>query len=184
MSTVMNGSGALETMFDPISLDAAMGAGKKIAPDAIGFLIQSHREAMGYFDAYEDMPDAKSKMMLARRLCMALKVHMMVEEEIFYPAAQEATGDKATIGHSVEEHAEAKNLIAEIETHATGNSVVDELMEDLRQAIEDHVKTEEEELFPEVRESGADLYGVGQLLATAWVQHFSELTGKPLPASS
>jgi hypothetical protein len=107
--------------FDPISLDAAMRAGKKIPPDAMELLILDHREVMALFNAYEDLRDTAAKALLAKRICMYLKAHMQVEEEIFYPAARVATDDDATADQAAEQHAEAKNLIAEIEArHPSG----------------------------------------------------------------
>ncbi len=50
-----------------------------------------------------------------RAICQALTVHAQIEEEIFYPAVREALDDAALIDEALEEHAEAKALIAEIQ---------------------------------------------------------------------
>ena len=49
------------------------------------------------------------------KICLALKVHAQIEEEIFYPQARQATKDNDLIDEAVVEHATVKHLIGEIE---------------------------------------------------------------------
>ena len=65
------------------------------APDALAFLEAEHRAVEKLFTAFEkaadDDLDAKSA--LAQRACEELSIHTMLEEELLYPAAQEALPD-------------------------------------------------------------------------------------------
>ncbi|MCZ8130014.1 MAG: hypothetical protein O9284_01735 [Steroidobacteraceae bacterium] len=54
---------------------------------------------------------------------------------------------------------------AQIEASGSRGSDVEDLVQQLREAIEHHVEEEESELFPEVRSAGVDLLGLGTQLA-------------------
>ena len=68
------------------------------AQDAIALLKADHREAEGVFEQFEKARSPEKKGELAMKVCKALRVHMTIEEEIFYPAFKEATGDDDAAG--------------------------------------------------------------------------------------
>lgn len=168
---------------DPVTVAAALAAGKKVPPDATQILIQDHLEAMSYFDWYEEEANATARAGVAWRLWVALSVHMDVEEKLFYPAAAEATGDKELVDHAYAEHAAARKFVDEIGAALRGEGELsDATVTSLRVAIEEHVVEEESELFPEVRETGLDLYTLGAQMAALRVQRLMEITGRdPMP---
>lgn len=131
---------------------------------AVEFLKHDHREVEEYFEEYEDLEDDAGKAELSARICQALKVHMQIEEEIFYPAAREAIGDDDLLDEAVVEHAGAKRLIDEIESMEIGDDLYDAKIHVLGEQIKHHVKEEEEELFPEAERSAMDLKAVGKEL--------------------
>jgi hemerythrin superfamily protein len=92
---------------------------------AIALLKQDHREVEGYFEKYEELEDDGAKAELAEKICLALKVHTQIEEEIFYPAARNATQDHDLLDEAVVEHAGAKHLIGEIEAMEVGDDLFD-----------------------------------------------------------
>ena len=132
---------------------------------AIDLLEQDHREVEAYFYKFEDLKDEGAKGDLARQICMALTVHMQIEEEIFYPQARKAIEDDDLLDEAVVEHAGAKNLIAEIEEMEPGEDLFDAKVKVLGEMIRHHVEEEEQELFPEIEDSGMDLEAVGAALA-------------------
>src|SRR4051812_8114342 len=80
------------------------------ATSAIELLKQDHREVEEMFEEYEDIReggDEATKEQLAQNICAALKVHTQLEEQIFYPAAREATGDNDLLDEAMVEHAGA-----------------------------------------------------------------------------
>lgn len=162
---------------EPVSLGAALIADKKVRPDATLLLTQDHREALAYFSWYEMATDKPTKIAVAKKLIAALRAHMTVEEEIFYPVAREATGDDGLIAHGIEEHEEARALVKRIEAAVKGRKTPDAEVAELRTAIEDHVEEEETRLFPELRGSDLDLYDLGRRLAARKVELLFELTG-------
>ncbi|MFL5266329.1 MAG: hemerythrin domain-containing protein, partial [Stellaceae bacterium] len=87
---------------------------------------EDHRQVEEWFDEYDELKqDDDRKAELAQKICLALKVHAQIEEEIFYPQAREATKDNDLIDEAVVEHATVKNLIAEIESMEVGEDLYD-----------------------------------------------------------
>lgn len=169
---------------DPVSLGAALLSGKKVRPDATLLLTQDHREAMAFMDWIQASDDPTVKAVVAAKLCAALRAHMQIEEEIFYPAAREATGDEELVEHGIKEHQEARALVEAIESASVGSREFDSALSQLRSAIADHVEDEEHELFPEVRATGLDLYELGRGMAARKVELLFELTGRDGPAEA
>jgi len=130
--------------------------------NAIELLKHDHREVEEYFEEYEDLEDDAEKAELSAKICQALKVHAQIEEEIFYPAAREATRDEDLLDEALVEHAGAKRLIEEIESMEVGDDLYDAKIRVLGEQIKHHVKEEEEELFPEAERSDMDLKAVGK----------------------
>ena len=103
---------------------------------------------------------------LARRICDELTVHARIEEEIFYPALRQALPDAAdVVDEGIEEHQEAKALIASIREAGAAGDELDRLVSELARAIEHHVKEERDELFPKAKAAPSlDLAGLGERL--------------------
>ncbi len=62
--------------------------------DAVALLKADHRQVEEWFEQFEKSRSDQKKADLAGRICQALTVHATIEEEIFYPAFLEATGDE------------------------------------------------------------------------------------------
>jgi hemerythrin superfamily protein len=141
-------------------------AGIKEPKSAIVLLKADHREVEGYFKAFKRSDSAAEKRTLAEKICHALKTHTRIEEEIFYPAFIEATGDTAMHDEALIEHDGAKKLIAEIETGSQADSMFDARVTVLSEMIKHHVKEEEGfgGMFAKARRSKMDLLAVGTLL--------------------
>ena len=133
--------------------------------DAIALLKDDHREVEAQFEDYEGLTAAAEKKALAGKICAALRVHTQIEEELFYPAAREGTGDEDLLDEALVEHAGAKALIAEIEAMQPGEPLYDAKVKVLGEMIHHHVEEEEGELFPEVRKTKMDLDALGERMA-------------------
>jgi hemerythrin superfamily protein len=147
----------------------------KQALGAIDLLEQDHRLVESYFDEFEDLDDEAAKGKLAQKICMALTAHTQIEEEIFYPQARNATKDDDLLDEAVVEHAGAKKLIAEIEEMEPGEDLFDAKVKVLGEMIRHHVEEEEQELFPEVEDSGMDLQAVGAQMAKRKAELMKEM---------
>ncbi len=150
------------------------------ARDAISLLQADHREVSGYFDAFEAASDDAEKKALADKLCLALKVHTQVEEELFYPPAREKTGDGDLLDGALVEHSCAKTLIAQIEAMRPGQPLYDAKVKVLGEQIRHHVEEEENELFPDMRKTNIDLDVLGVKLAARKVELMTLLAPIPI----
>ena len=141
--------------------------------DACTLLDNDHQTVERLFADYRSAgKDLDTKSRLAQTVCKELTVHAILEEEIFYPALREATGDGDLVEEAEVEHETVKDLITEIEDAEK----MDPLMDKLQKAVEHHVKEERQKMFPKARAtSGLDLVALGAQLKT----RKSELTAEP-----
>ena len=87
-------------------------------------------------------------------ICRELTVHAAVEEEVVYPAVQ-ATGDqelRRLVDESLREHARVKELVAELRGRDPQEEDVDTKASELQECVDHHVKEEENEMFPRLRD--------------------------------
>jgi hypothetical protein len=133
--------------------------------DAIAILEADHREVEQLFGEFKAAKGDASKRDLAVSICVALKVHARLEEELFYPAAYKVLDDKSLIEEAQVEHASAKDLIAQIESGAPGEAFFEARVNVLAEYIDHHVSEEEGEIFPQCRTSGMDLDSLGAIMA-------------------
>jgi hypothetical protein len=169
-------------MHDAVTPGEAIRAGKKIPPDAIEILKLEHRDVLWRLGRYAELSPAERESVL-RYVALSLLAHMDLEEELFYPPAAVATGNEGLIKEAVEEHAEVRGILGDLDAAAT-DSERGPLVRKLSEALEEHVLKEEEELFPSLREAGFDALAVGSAMAARRVACFAELTGKPAPSLS
>ncbi|MBK6006301.1 hemerythrin domain-containing protein [Ramlibacter ginsenosidimutans] len=129
--------------------------------DACTLLDADHNEVIGMFEQYKAAHDARRHELLASQIAQNLVVHMQIEEEIFYPAFQRATGDEALLQDAIREHNEARELIAQIDKDRRNAK----LMLALEDNILDHVNDEREKMFPKARATpGMDLMALADQL--------------------
>lgn len=148
------------------------------ANDAIKLLEADHRQVEKWFKEFEATNGQKTKAKLAEQICLALKVHTQIEEEIFYPASREAlSGDQEEmVDEAVVEHAAAKNLIAEIEAMEVGDELFDAKVKVLQEMIEHHVEEEEKEYFPATRKTEMDMEALGMQMASRKEELMGQMT--------
>jgi hemerythrin superfamily protein len=130
-------------------------------PDAIALLKADHRAVEKLFGQFEKARDDDRRKALADKICLELRVHMQIEEEIFYPVSRDFLKDDDIVDEAVVEHAAARDLMDEIEAMAPGEAFYDAKMTVLQEQIEHHVEEEETEYFPKVQKTKMDLKAVG-----------------------
>lgn len=135
--------------------------------DAIALLKADHRQVEGWFAQFKKAKKIERKGTLATNICGALKVHMRIEEEIFYPAFLEATQDMELHHEAEVEHAGAKRLIEEIDAMRPEDEYYDAKVKVLSEMIKHHVKEEEQPggMFAEARKADMDLEDMGRRMA-------------------
>jgi hemerythrin superfamily protein len=134
-------------------------------PDAIALLRADHKQVSALFEAYEKARAATRKATLVQQICTELRVHAQIEEEIFYPAAKAALKDHELIPEAVVEHASLKSLIGQVEGKEPAGEEFDARIQVLSEYVKHHVKEEQNEIFPKVRDTRLDLAELGDRLA-------------------
>jgi hypothetical protein len=128
--------------------------------DAIMLLRADHAEVKDLFEQFDKTDDTDRKRSIAEKICNELKIHSMIEEEIFYPAFRGILPDDM-LDEAVVEHDGAKLLINDIMSGMdSSESVYEAKVTVLSEQIEHHVEEEEEPregMFAKCRDSDVDL---------------------------
>lgn len=127
--------------------------------DAIALLKADHREVEDLFEKFEKASGTERKQKIAEQICDELKIHTLIEEEIFYPALRGKIEDDL-LDESYVEHDGAKVLINDIMAGGADEDFYDAKVKVLSEEIEHHVGEEEmpkEGMFAQAREADVDL---------------------------
>ena len=135
--------------------------------DAIALLKADHRTVEALFASYEKARGDGRKQSLAHEICTELKIHTLIEEEIFYPPFRGKIDD-ALLDEAIVEHDGAKLLINDIEAGGPDEAFYDAKVKVLQEQIEHHVKEEEkpaEGMFAQCRNTDIDLVALRDAMA-------------------
>lgn len=127
--------------------------------DAIAMLKADHRKVEELFEQFEKAKSKDRKQAIAHEVCNELKIHTILEEEIFYPAFRGKIEDDM-INEAEVEHDSAKLLINDIESSSPDDEYYDSKVKVLSEEIEHHVHEEEMQskgMFAECRRTDVDL---------------------------
>jgi hemerythrin superfamily protein len=156
---------------------AAKKAAATRAKSAINLLKADHREVEDLFSQFSKARADERKLQLSRKICMELKVHTQIEEEIFYPACRDAFDEDDLVNEALVEHQAAKDLIAQIEGMDPSDEMFDARMQVLQEQIEHHVEEEETELFPKAQKTDMDMQAIGEQLMMRKKQLTAQMKG-------
>jgi hemerythrin superfamily protein len=153
--------------------------------DAIALLKADHRKVEDLFEKFEKARAGARKQDIAHQICTELKIHTMIEEEIFYPAfrgkIEDPTLDEATV-----EHDGAKVLINDIEASSPDADFYDAKVKVLSEEIEHHVHEEEmqsEGMFAQCRKTDVDLVALRDALLARKGELMAQAKAAGLPAA-
>ncbi|MBC6980428.1 hemerythrin domain-containing protein [Caulobacter sp. 17J80-11] len=142
--------------------------------DALELLKRDHREVEQLFRKFDQTQDENERSALAERVCLMLKVHTQIEEELFYPALRGKL-EEEMLNEAVVEHKSAKQLISDIEGADVEDAFLEAKVKVLQEQIQHHVQEEEKEMFPEVRKTDLDLVALGAKLAERKMKVMAQL---------
>lgn len=134
--------------------------------DAIALLKADHRAVEALFEKFENAKGSR-KGEIAQQICTELKVHTMIEEEIFYPAFRGKIDDD-TLDEAYVEHDGAKVLINDLEANGADAEFFDAKVKVLSEEIKHHVREEEmpsDGMFAQCRRTDVDLVELGDRMA-------------------
>ncbi|QUT04243.1 hemerythrin domain-containing protein [Sphingobium phenoxybenzoativorans] len=152
--------------------------------DAIALLKADHRKVEELFEKFESASDGK-KQAIAQQICVELKVHTSIEEEIFYPAFRGKIEDD-TLDEAYVEHDGAKVLINDIEAGSPGDDFYDAKVKVLSAEIKHHVHEEEmpsEGMFAQCRATDVDLVALRDAMMARKQELLVQAEAGKLPAA-
>ena len=145
---------------------AVGGAKERANGDAIAFLRADHRQLISTLAALRKSRATVRRRARAQRLCSALRIHLLLEEELFYPAYLVATGNERVHHVAEVEHALLRSLIDKLEKTSVEDAYFPALVQVLTAVLTRHVETKEQRrgMFAEARRSTLELLELGENL--------------------
>jgi len=126
--------------------------------DAITLLREDHKLLRKLSEELAETTEAaiETRKKLLKRLESELKAHTTIEEELFYPAlldASEDIEDARRVAEGIEEHRACdKKVIPDLHKSDPSTIAHSGQLKVLKDYIHHHLKEEEEDMFPKVRE--------------------------------
>jgi hemerythrin superfamily protein len=135
------------------------------AGDALELLKADHRKVEELFSEFESARKPERKEELAQTICQELSLHAALEESSFYPAVRAELGDdEELLNEAAVEHESLKWLISQIEDESVDGELFEAKVMVLKEYVQHHVKEEEKEMFPKIRQSNLDTVELGEVL--------------------
>lgn len=140
--------------------------------DAITMLKEDHKAVEHLFKRFEKAGTRAhvEKRHIVDRITEELSMHAALEEQLFYPVVRATVPDTEAIAlESLEEHHIVKWLLSELESMTPEDERFDAKVTVLIENVRHHVKEEEQEFFPMVRDElgRASLSDLGETMAAA-----------------
>ena len=139
--------------------------------NAFTLLKTDHEKVAGILTSIEETTEraVKGREELFARLKEELDLHAKIEEEIFYPALEEAEETREVTLEAYEEHRLVKQLLAELEVEPKDTEEWTAKFTVLKENIEHHVEEEEGEMFKQARQvlSEDEIEALGNRLQAA-----------------
>lgn len=131
---------------------AAVQSPTALAGDWMDGLIAEHKMVLKLFDALEATDDNASgrRTMLLTQIKHALAKHALEEENVIYPALREA-GKVEAADELTREHGYVKQYLYDLENMPNTSPAFLEKVRKFRADLEDHMREEENDLFPSLR---------------------------------
>jgi iron-sulfur cluster repair protein YtfE (RIC family) len=112
--------------------------------NVVALIERDHREVEDLFAKFEQTADAA----VATQICDELDRHMGAEEAVVYPVIAAEVADGGQLSNEANhEHEEARQLIGRVRRTSDPDHL-NELVTELKFAIQHHVQEEENELLP------------------------------------
>jgi len=127
---------------------------------AIAILKRDHDTVKELFDKFEKTDSSAEKEKIIARAVKELKLHAVIEEEIFYPTVRKHVG-KDLMNEADEEHHVARVLIAELDADAAPDHRLAKFTV-LAESVRHHIREEESEMLPKAKGLAIDFEALGQ----------------------
>lgn len=125
--------------------------------DIIDLLIEDHQEVDTLFTRFNQSSKPETVDELAKEIVRELSIHAAVEEQFVYPAMRlKIEGISDEVDHSIEEHSEVKQLLADLEKLDPEAKKFTQTMEEVISSVRHHMEEEQDDLFPRFRDASTD----------------------------
>lgn len=157
---------------------------KSADQDAIALLTEDHKEVQQLFKEFEklDREDTEACQEIVSKACTALKVHSMLEKEIFYPAMRDQTDkeeDEDLLNEAEIEHQTTDQLVETLEGMDAEDPMYSAHFTVLSEYVKHHIKEEEKEMFPQAKKlKSLDLKALGEELLQRKQELMAEFGGE------
>jgi Hemerythrin HHE cation binding domain len=128
---------------------------------AIAILKKDHEKVKGLFDDFENAQTPAAKEKIIAKAVTELKMHAVIEEEIFYPTVRAHVGSKV-MNEADEEHHVARVLIAELDKNRGEHGHREAKFTVLAESVRHHIREEESDMLPKSEELHIDFEALGQ----------------------
>lgn len=149
---------------------------------ATTLLKNQHKEVAALFKQLQGTEDADERRELMETISEKLRVHMMIEEQIFYPAVRDGVDTKKVreemVPEAYEEHHVVKLVLEELPEVDPEDERFEAKMTVLEELIDHHVEEEEKEMF-----KAADKLGAAELEALGGQMEAAASSGAGLDAA-
>jgi hemerythrin superfamily protein len=152
--------------------------------NAIDMLLEDHKKVQKLFKDFEklDREDTEACQELVSTACTELKVHSMIEKELFYPAVRdqvEKEEDEDLLNEAEVEHQTVDQLVETLEGMDPGDAMYAAHFTVLSEYVKHHVQEEEKEMFPRVKKmKSLDLDALGEEMKSRKQELMAEFGGE------
>jgi hemerythrin superfamily protein len=146
--------------------------------DVTRILEADHRQAEALFAEIESA-EGKARQPFIDELVTALRAHMELEEKVVYPAMEPVTGH-VDVQEGKTEHGLARKGLEDVVKLAPDEPGFGAALDAVKAGITHHVKEEEEDVFPKLRDKGPKVL---EEMATPFMTKRLEL-GLPMDADA
>jgi len=146
----------------------AKARSKSAEQNAIDLLMEDHKHVQKLFRDFEklDREDTEACQEVVSQACAELKVHSMIEKEIFYPAMRDQSDkeeDEDLLNEAEVEHQTADQLVETLEGMDAADAMYAAHFKVLSEYVKHHMKEEEKEMFPRAKKmKSLDLDALGE----------------------
>ena len=151
--------------------------------DAIMLLKADHRKVEELFEKFESASGKNARLKIVEQVCLELKIHAQIEEELFYPAFRGKIEDDI-LDEAHVEHDGAKVLINDLLANGANDEYLDAKVTVLSEEIAHHVGEEEkpkEGMFAQCRQTDVDLVELRDRLMARKQELLEQAKGQGLP---
>ena len=121
--------------------------------DIFELIKADHRKVEELFSQIEKSNSSKQLDQYFKQLYKELNVHAQVEELTFYPSMRNHEDTEKLVDEAEEEHTEVKVILEQMKSMDSTSAEFKEKISQLKDAVQHHVQEEENEVFPQVRQS-------------------------------